>query len=120
MLGSRVRKLILGTLLLLASSALLIGPARGAPDARVDSAEHRVALVIGNGAYRHLPRLGNPENDAQLMAKTLKEMGFDLIGGGALTDLDRQGFEKAIRKFGSELSGNGVGLFYYAGHGVQI
>src|SRR6185312_4129532 len=120
-----------GTLLLLASSALMIArapaqtsghvpPARGVPNGRVDSAEHRVALVIGNGAYRHLPRLGNPENDAQLMAKTLKEMGFDLIGGGALTDLDRQGFEKAIRKFGSELSGNGVGLFYYAGHGVQI
>jgi Na+-transporting methylmalonyl-CoA/oxaloacetate decarboxylase gamma subunit len=138
LLGRKVRKLIFAVLLLLALSTLVMGPARaqtsgyvppprGAPDGRVggasraiDSNEHRVALVIGNGAYQHLPRLDNPENDAQLMAKTLKLMGFELIGDGALTDLDRQGFEKAIRKFGSELSGGGVGLFYYAGHGVQI
>lgn len=102
-------------------------PPRGAPDARVgaasrdlDSKEHRVALVIGNGGYQHLPQLSNPENDARLMAKTLKSLGFELIGDGALTDLDRGRLEKAVREFGSELSGGGVGLFYYAGHGVQI
>jgi hypothetical protein len=137
-MDSRVRKSIAAILLLFALSVPISEPARaqssgyvppprGAPDGRtggapgeVDGKEHRVALVIGNGAYQHLPRLGNPANDARLMASTLKSMGFELIGNGPLTDLDRQAFEKAIRKFGSELSGGGVGLFYYAGHGVQI
>ena len=50
----------------------------------------------------------------------MKSLGFELIGGGALTDLDRRGFEKAIRDFGTALSGGAVGLFYYAGHGVQV
>jgi uncharacterized caspase-like protein len=102
-------------------------PPRGAPDGRVGGASRdmlttgrRVALVVGNGAYQHLPRLENPENDAQLMAATLKSLGFELIGGSALTDLDRRGFEKAIRDFGAVLTGGAVGLFYYAGHGVQM
>ena len=87
--------------------------------ARADS-QKRVALVIGNGAYQHLPHLDNPTNDAQLMAATLKSVGFELIGGGALTDLDRAGFERAIRDFGAALADGSVGLFYYAGHGLQL
>jgi caspase domain-containing protein len=82
--------------------------------------ERRVALVIGNGAYQHLPRLANPVNDAELMATTLKLVGFQLIGGKAQTDLDRSGFERAIRQFGAELKDGAVGLFYYAGHGLQV
>ena len=56
-------------------------PPRGVP-ARLDvaslelSAQRRVALVIGNGAYQHLPRLENPANDAQLIATTLQSDGF--------------------------------------------
>ena len=105
-----------------------VPPMRGAPDGRAGGASRdigavaptRVALVVGNGAYQNLPRLENPTNDAQLMAATLKSLGFELVGGGALTDLDRAGFEKAIREFGTKLSGGAVGLFYYAGHGVQV
>jgi hypothetical protein len=67
-----------------------------------------------------LPRLENPVSDAQLIASTLHSDGFQLIGGQAQTDLDRAGFERVIRQFGRELSGGSVGLFYYAGHGVQI
>lgn len=102
-------------------------PPRGAPDGRVGGASRdlstnagRVALVIGNGAYQYLPRLANPAHDAELMAETLKSLGFELVGGHALTDLDRRDFEKAVRQFGAALSGGKVGLFYYAGHGVQI
>jgi uncharacterized caspase-like protein len=102
-------------------------PLRGAPEGRVGGASRditigpsRVALVIGNSAYQHLPRLENPDNDAQLIAATLKSLGFELIGDGAQTDLDRAGFEKVIREFGAKLSGSEVGLFYYAGHGVQV
>lgn len=82
--------------------------------------ERRVALVIGNGAYEHLPRLANPANDAQLMATTLRSVGFKLIGGKAQTDLDRADLERAIRQFGAELKDGTVGLFYYAGHGLQV
>jgi len=82
--------------------------------------ERRIALVIGNGAYEHLPRLANPVSDARLIATTLESVGFKLIGGKAQTDLDRSGFERAIREFGAELAGGAVGLFYYAGHGLQV
>jgi uncharacterized caspase-like protein len=87
---------------------------------RAHSAETRVALVVGNGAYQHLTRLPNPPNDAQLIATTLKTLGFKLLGDGAQTDLDKGSLERAIRQFGRELAGGGVGLFYYAGHGLQV
>ena len=42
-------------------------------------AEKRVALVLGNSAYQNVPPLSNPVNDAALMAKTLKDAGFDVV-----------------------------------------
>jgi uncharacterized caspase-like protein len=82
--------------------------------------EQRVALVIGNGAYKHTAPLVNPPNDARLMADTLATLGFRLIGGRALLNADKPAMEKAIREFGQRLRGGAVGLFYYAGHGVQV
>jgi formylglycine-generating enzyme required for sulfatase activity len=84
------------------------------------AAEKRVALVVGNGAYAHVARLANPRNDAELMAQTLRTLGFTLIGDGALVDLDKAGFDTAVQSFGAALHGADVGLFYYAGHGVQV
>jgi len=86
-------------------------------------AEKRVALVIGNGQYQYsatLPSLRNPPNDARGIAKTLKELGFDLIGGGVQLDLDKVAMENAIIEFGEQLSEGTVGLFYYAGHGLAV
>lgn len=80
----------------------------------------RVALVIGNGTYKHLPRLANPANDANLIATTLRLAGFKLIGGKPQTDLEDTEFRRVIRQFGAELQGGAVGLFYYAGHGIQL
>jgi len=82
--------------------------------------EKRVALVIGNGAYKNISPLANPPNDAQLMAQTLSAVGFELVGGKALIDADKATTERAIRDFGRALAGGAVGLFYYAGHGVQV
>ena len=82
--------------------------------------EKRVALVIGNAAYKNVPPLSNPPNDARLMAQTLTGLGFQLVGGKPLLDGDKQAIEKAIRAFGQALQGGAVGLFYYSGHGVQI
>ena len=81
-------------------------------------ASERIALVIGNGAYAHLPRLANPANDARLMAETLEGVGFQVE---RLLDADRDAMVQAIDRFGGRLQTGGadaVGLFFYAGHGL--
>jgi TPR repeat protein len=82
-------------------------------------AEKRVALVIGNSAYTHARALPNPDNDAKLMSDTLLSLGFFVVGGGAKLDLDKEGFDAALKEFRKELAGADVALFYYAGHGVE-
>ena len=82
-------------------------------------AEKRVALVIGNSAYQAVPPLPNPTADARLMSDTLRSLGFFVVGGGARLDLDRTGFDEALKAFGTELIGADVALFYFAGHGVR-
>src|SRR5262249_117455 len=84
------------------------------------TAEKRVALVIGNSAYRYVSGLGNPVNDARLMADTLRSLSFSLIGGGPRLDLDKAQFEEAVHSFAKALTGVDVALSYYAGHGVQV
>ncbi len=84
-------------------------------------AERKVALVIGNGAYQHVAPLPNPANDARLMAESLRSIGFELVGGQALTDVATKAeLDKAVRTFGEMIRGGGVGVFFYAGHGVQV
>jgi len=99
----------------IACAALLIGLA-----VRPGHTETRVALIVGNSAYRYVGALANPANDAKLIANTLRELGFSLIGGGAQIDLDKASFEEALQKFGDSLIGADVALFYYAGHGLQL
>ncbi|MBF0471540.1 MAG: caspase family protein [Gammaproteobacteria bacterium] len=78
----------------------------------------RVALVIGNKDYNYAPLI-NTVNDANVMAETLKNLGFDVI---KKTDLDYQQMLVAIEKFKTKLQArqNGVGLVFFAGHGVSI
>jgi hypothetical protein len=78
--------------------------------------EQRVALVIGNSAYG-TGALKNPANDAADMALMLKKLGFvvTLKKNASLQEMD-----EAIEAFGNSLKRGGVGLFYYAGHGVQV
>jgi hypothetical protein len=91
-----------------------------ATGARPALADKRIALVVGNSAYQNVTRLDNPKNDATLMAATLRSLGFTLIGDGPQLDLDKAGLDLAVQKFGSSLQGADVGMFYYAGHGVQV
>ncbi len=84
------------------------------------AAEKRVALVIGNSNYRHISSLANPANDAQLMGETLGALGFTLVGGAAQLDLDEAGLRRVVQAFGTQLQGADVGLFFYAGHGIQV
>ena len=90
-----------------------------APQAAPQQGERRVALVIGNGAYRAVPALANSDNDARLMAATLRDLGFTLIGGGPVLDADKTAMENSIRDFGRALKAGAIGLFYYSGHGIQ-
>jgi hypothetical protein len=76
----------------------------------------RYALVIGNSAYQTVP-LKNPINDAEDMTATLKKMGFTVI---LKKNADQRTMEDTIRYFGKQLRGGGVGLFYFAGHGMQV
>jgi hypothetical protein len=80
-------------------------------------AQKRVALVIGNGAYKETAQLLNPRNDAADVATALKRLGFDVIEG---IDLDKREMERIIRRFDIALAGAEMALFYYAGHGVQV
>jgi formylglycine-generating enzyme required for sulfatase activity len=85
----------------------------------VQAAEPRVALVIGNSAYPSGP-LRNPANDADLVAETLEKVGFYVI---KRRNADQITMKRAIQEFGKRLEDAGpqaVGLFYYAGHGVQL
>lgn len=75
----------------------------------------RHALIIGNSSYDYSP-LKNPANDASDIASTLETLGFKVI---LKTDVDQEQMEDAIADFGRELTQGGIGLFYYAGHGVQ-
>ena len=82
----------------------------------------RVALVVGNGDYAaaNLPALANPVNDARLMAKALEASGFEVR---LVTDADQARMRESIEAFGKRLEnagGDAVGLFYYAGHGVEV
>ncbi len=79
-------------------------------------AEGRTALVIGNGAYPTAP-LKNPVNDATDMAAALTRLGFRVT---LLKNATMQQMEEAVREFGLALRKGGIGLFYFAGHGVQV
>jgi uncharacterized caspase-like protein len=80
----------------------------------------RVALVVGYSAYQSAVKLDNPANDAKLISDTLSSLGFSVVGGGARLDLDKAGFDAALREFSRESSGADIALFYFVGHGVEI
>ncbi|MBR4324173.1 MAG: caspase family protein [Bacteroidales bacterium] len=84
------------------------------------SNQKRLALIIGNGDYKDpkVKDLKNAANDAVLMGKTLKDLGFEVM---VYTDIDRNSMKEAVYDFGDRLrETKAVGLFFYAGHGIQV
>jgi uncharacterized caspase-like protein len=79
--------------------------------------EKRVALVIGNAAYTSTAALHNTLNDADMMSKALKDVGFEVVDG---RNLDKAGSDRALARFAGVMQGADVTLFYFAGHGLQI
>lgn len=94
----------------LAMAAVLLP---GAPSFAVAK---RLALVIGNNAYTD-GVLKNPINDARAMAATLTDLGFEVH---KLENGDRSAMQRAVLEFGRKLNDDTVGLFYFAGHGMQV
>lgn len=88
--------------------------------AEAAATERRVALVVGNSRYEHVSPLENPAKDAALVAMTLKSLGFSIVGDTAQLDLDKNALDIAIQRFGTDVQGAEVAMFYYAGHGVQV
>jgi tetratricopeptide (TPR) repeat protein len=77
----------------------------------------RVALVMGNADYKYSGRLANPVNDASDFANVLRTLGFDVIEG---RNLDKGGMVEKIAEFARKLDNASIGLFFYAGHAVQL
>lgn len=105
------RSMKIGAITALAVACLCFSVQAQAP---VDT---RVALVIGNSAYTNAP-LVNPANDARAMGDTLRGLGFTVV---ELRDAQKEQMTEAIAKVRDALKGKqGVGMLYYAGHGLQL
>jgi uncharacterized caspase-like protein len=85
--------------------------------AKATKAEQRVALVVGNSAYKHIEKLDNPVDDADAMAALLKSIGFRVIEG---TNLTREAMTERLLEFGKKAQGADIAVFYYAGQGIAI
>jgi uncharacterized caspase-like protein len=87
------------------------------PRAAAADTDKRVALVIGNGAYRTAPQLDNPPLDAKAVAASLKRLGFQVIEG---YDLTMTQMRASVAEFSSALPDAKAAIVYYAGHGVSV
>ncbi len=99
--------------------AQLANPNRGVnvkPASTAEAVPRRVALVIGNSTYQEAP-LVNPVNDANSMEATLASLGFEVIKG---LNADQRQMKELVRQFGEKMQRGGVGLFFFAGHGIQV
>jgi len=86
--------------------------------AEKENSNIRHALVIGNSQYTHADPLLTPANDTRAISSTLQQLGFEV---NLITDAHQQQLEQAILEFGEQLRQHkGIGLFYYAGHGLQL
>jgi uncharacterized membrane protein YgcG len=83
-------------------------------------AENRLALVIGQSAYRSVPALPNPANDAKAMTQLLSDSGFEVLSA---SDLSQDQLREKVSEFASQVATKGpdtIALVFYAGHGLQI
>ncbi|MFM7909458.1 MAG: caspase family protein, partial [Microcystis sp.] len=86
------------------------------PNTQQHQQQRRIALVIGNANYT-VGKLKTPLNDATDMANALKELGFEVI---LLKDSSKRQMDDALDQFTTRINQGYVGLFYYAGHGMEV
>ena len=87
------------------------------PNMSFSTPEQRLALLIGNSNYTHGGSLDNPVNDVRAMKRALEGLGFTVM---KYEDCSQKTMKRPMDKFGRRLKGKNVGLFFYAGHGVQV
>jgi uncharacterized caspase-like protein len=107
-------RLAFGATLGLRALAIVVGISLiGAPAL----AAKRVALVIGNSAYRSVATLTNPANDSDDISAAFKRLGFSVhkIKDGTYDDMRR-----GLLEFNREVRGAEIGIVYYAGHGIEV
>jgi uncharacterized caspase-like protein len=78
----------------------------------------RVALVIGNSAYKNVVALPNPQHDAEKIAASLRAIGFDTVT--LESDASREKMIDALRSFANEVDKADWAMVYYAGHGIEM
>jgi tetratricopeptide (TPR) repeat protein len=78
----------------------------------------RAALVIGNSAYRNAPALANPQHDAEVVAASLRAIGFTSVT--LVQNATHENLTDALQKFGEEARKSDWAMIYYAGHGIEV
>ncbi|MEH2622292.1 tetratricopeptide (TPR) repeat protein [Bradyrhizobium sp. AZCC 1719] len=91
---------------------------KASPSAPQPAGPRKVALIVGNGAYKNVAPLDNPPRDAKLIASTFRELGFATVT--LASDLTRDRFFAALHQFGLEAEKADWAVVYYAGHGMEI
>ena len=81
-------------------------------------ADRRVALVIGNSAYKYVPKLTNPANDAAAVVNLLRTAGFDVVE--SKRDLNISDMKRTVRDFTDMTKDADIAVVYYAGHGIEV
>jgi hypothetical protein len=81
-------------------------------------ADKRVALIIGNSAYKHAPALPNPVNDAAAMSVLFRTAGFDVIE--ARQNLSVTEIRRVLRDFTDNVRDADIAVVFYAGHGMEL
>ena len=99
-------------LLLLAAKLMLFGSMAESHAAK------RVALIIGNSAYKHVQVLPNPKNDANAIAAKLRSIGFQSVA--VETDLGAEAMRRALSRFGDQADGADTAIVFFAGHGMEL
>lgn len=105
-----MREIVISLILSLAALLLIT-------DVVQASQEQRLALLIGNSHYKYGGSLDNPVNDVRALKEALEGLGFTVM---KYEDCSQRAMKRAMDNFGRQLKGKDVGLFFYAGHGVQV
>ena len=95
---------------------VLVGMCDSALAADAPKKEARVALIVGNSDYKSAP-LENPANDASDLANALEKKGFKVL---VRENVGERGLKEAVDTFAKYLQKGGIGLFFFAGHGIQV
>ncbi|OCK62251.1 caspase family protein [Bradyrhizobium sp. LMTR 3] len=91
---------------------------KASPSTPQPAGPRKVALIVGNGAYKNVAPLDNPPRDAKLIASTFRELGFATVT--LAPDLTRDKFFAALHEFGLEAEKADWAVVYYAGHGMEV